>query len=216
MNPCSGEQAHQRIARIRHQGSLVYAVVLVLLWGLLGWSAWGERSREHICVVRAETTYGDVARACEQFWRTSCDFHDRTGESYKGNFFLQDEGGRRLKFNLFMLRPAGHYSCVFVLDSGSPERVSIQSGYHGAWHRASFGIQERERMAAYLCEDMQRHQAATGRGICCPAIYLQLQGEDMGAGMRCAPHLELLMYLCGRLPGGFAVDVLPPPAEGGI
>ncbi len=197
--------------------SWVWWGVVCLLFSMvtLSWCGAGRAGRMFVYPVTQETTYRHMAESyvkqyCPLEYAALEKFQGEPGEYESIKFVMQDAAGRRVLF-----RPGMMYSGVvcriwFFFDAASPERVCIHSLVAGVLHYQSFLLSEKEKIASYLQQAIQRYTREHGM---LHFVVLELSPEPVD--MRLAPAVELMNYLEEQLPYHVEVGELIPPVGDG-
>lgn len=169
----------------------VAGLLMLLLWWVVS-----PARREFVYRVGPESTYKDMADVYMQKYLHLAE------KVWDLPFLLEDERGRRVPFRVGMMYSGVLYSRIFFFAAAAPDHVCIHGWDKGVLVFRSFHLADKEAIADYLRQDMQRFEKE--RGALHWAIFALAPEHD---DMPLAPHIELLHYLGEVLPA--SPEVVP-------
>lgn len=193
-------------------------------WGVMGlllstvtisWRGAACAGRVFVYPVTQETTYRHMADSyvkqyCPLEYAALEAFQGEPGEYESIKFVMQDAAGRRVLYLPGMMYSGVVCRIQFFFDAATPERVCIHAPVAGVLHYQSFLLTEKENMAVYLQQAIQRYAREHGM---LHSVVLELVPEPVD--MRLAPLIELMNYLVEQLPYHVDVGELIPPVGDG-
>lgn len=204
------------IRRITLQSWVWWGVVcLLFIIMTISWRGADSAGRIFVYPVTQETTYRHMA---ESYVKLYCPLEYAELEKFQGEaveyecikFVMQDAEGRRVLFLPGMMYSGEVCRIWFFFDAATPGRVCIHAPVAGVLHYQSFLLTEKEKMADYLQQAVQRHAKEYG---VLDFVVLELSPEPVD--MSLAPLVELMNYLVAQLPYHVDVGVLVPPVGDG-
>lgn len=187
----------------------VAGLLMLLLWWVVS-----PARREFVYRVGPESTYRDLFSVyMKQYFPLSVKdlelFNGCLPDYEHIPFLMEDAWGRRVPFQPSMLYSGEQFNRIFFFDADTPDKVCIHGWNKGVLVFCSFHLADKEAIADYLRQDMQRFEKE--RGALHWAVFA-LAPEHVD--MRLASHVELLHYLGEVLPHSPEVAWYIAPAGG--
>lgn len=204
------------IRRITLQSWVWWGVVcLLFIIMTISWRGADSAGRIFVYPVTQETTYRHMAESyvklyCPLEYAELEKFQGEPGEYESIKFVMQDAAGRRVLYLPGMMYSGVVCRIQFFFDAATPERVCIHAPVAGVLHYQSFLLTEKEKMADYLQQAIQRYAREHGM---LHSVVLELVPEPVDK--RLAPLIELMNYLVEQLPYHVDVGELIPPVGDG-